>query len=297
MKMIQFLKHTALMTAVGLAAASISQASEIYDARNLNPQSAKSINIDDLTAKIPRGAIVVIGEQHNMASIQQGQLDLLTSLRKNGHDLNVGLEFLRYPEQVQIDAYRMGTLSEENFKKSSWGQSDLNFYRSQILFPNFKLGERTFGLNSPQNIPIAVREKGLDNLSTEEKNQLPPNMQLGNSRYKERFIERMDGHVKDPAAMTRYFEAQSLWDETIAWKACEVIASSDKTLVVIIGQFHVEYNDGLIERLHSRCGAKRPIVNIYQYLFYNDEIVDLTPFVPSAKYGAISDYVMIVKQD
>lgn len=297
MKMIQFLKQTALMTAVGLSVASISQAGEIYDARNLNPQSAKTINIDDLTAKIPRGAIVVIGEQHNMVSIQQGQMDLLTSLRKNGHDLNVGLEFLRYPEQEQIDAYGMGTLSEENFKKSSWGQSDFNFYRSQILFPNFKLGERTFGLNSPKNIPIAVKDKGLDNLSSEEKNQLPPNMQLGNSRYKERFIERMDGHVKDPAAMMRYFESQSVWDETIAWKACEVIAASDKTLVIIVGQFHVEYNDGLIERLHRRCGAKRPIVNIYQYLYYNDENVDLTPFAPSAKYGAISDYLMIVKQD
>ncbi len=276
---------------------SLSDAGELYDAKNLQVKNSTKISLEQFIQRIPKGAIVVLGEQHNLASIQQGQLDLLNALRKTGHKINVGLEFLKYTDQPQLDAFQKGQLSEEEFKKSSWGQADFKFYRSQILFPNPATGEKVFAINSPTNLPLAIKEKGLAKLSVDEKALLPPNFELGGANYKERFVERMSGHVKDPEAMNRYFETQSVWDDTMAWKTCQGADSSDNTMVIVVGQFHVEYGDGLIHRIQARCGNKHPIISVYEYLFYNDEIVDFTDFIPSTKYGPLSDYLMIVRQD
>jgi uncharacterized iron-regulated protein len=280
-----------------LANGPLSEASDLYDAKNLQVKNSPKISLEQFTKSIPKGAILVLGEQHNLASIQQGQLDILKALRKTGHKINVGLEFLKYTDQPQLDAYLKGQLSEEEFKKSSWGQADFKFYRSQILFPNPAAGEKAFAINSPTNIPLAVKEKGLANLSIDEKALLPPNFELGGANYKERFVERMSGHVKDPEAMNRYFETQSVWDDTMAWKTCQGADSSTNTMVIVVGQFHVEYGDGLIHRIQTRCGNKHPIISVYEYLFYNDEAVDFTDFIPSTKYGPLSDFLMIVRQD
>lgn len=289
------LKRVYWFTYMGLSWSVLASGQELYDGRTIQSNSAPKITVEEFTAKIPKGSIVVIGEQHNFLPIQQGQVAILKSLRKMGHQINVGMEFLKYPDQEYVDAYRAGKLSMADFKKLSWGDADLTFYNDQILFPNSKDGEKTFAINSPTAIPLAVKTKGLANLTTEEKALLPPNFQVGGPSYKERFIERMSGHVGSEEAMNKYFEAQSVWDDTMAWKICEAAKNSDKTLVVIVGQFHVEYEDGLIARIHSRCAPTKPLTSVYQYLFFKDEEIDLTPLFPSEKYGPLSDYLMIVQ--
>lgn len=290
------LSRISWFTFIGLSWSVLASGQELYDGHLSNPNSATKISIEEFTAKIPKGSIVVIGEQHNFLSIQQGQLGLLNSLRKMDHKVNVGMEFLKYPDQIYVDAYRYGKLSDDEFKSLAWGDANFNFYRDQLLFPDINTGEKTFAINSPKSLPIAVKTKGLAGLTEEEKSLLPPNFELGGPSYKERFIERMSGHVGSEESMNRYFEAQSVWDDTMAWKICEAARESDNTLVVIVGQFHVEYGDGLIARIRSRCEPSKQITTVYQYLFFSDEEIDLTPLLPSQKYGPISDYLMIVKE-
>lgn len=278
-----------------LTAACSSHALELYDGRTLTKSSATQLSIQELVAKIPKGAIVVIGEQHNYGPIQQGQLSILNELRTQGHSINVGMEFLKYTIQDNLDAYRAGRLSEAEFQKSSWGQANFNFYREQMLFPNLNSGERTFAINSPTELPVAVKTKGLANLSEEEKALLPPHFELGGENYRKRFAEKMKWHVTTEESMNKYFETQSLWDDTMAWKTCEAANSSTNTMVVVVGQFHVEYGDGLIHRIRTRCGTQHPIISIYQFLFFEDEEIDLKHFLPSSKYGPVSDFVMAVK--
>ncbi|MGZ3774354.1 MAG: ChaN family lipoprotein [Pseudobdellovibrionaceae bacterium] len=268
-------------------------AQALYD--GANPNLNAPISIEKFAAGIPKGSIVVIGEQHNYLPIQQGQLSILYALKKLGHNINVGMEFLNYPNQSKVDDYRSGKLSEEDFKKQAWGESDFKMYRDQILFPLAKNGEKTFAINSPKEIPIAVKTKGLANLTDQEKSCLPPQFQLGSDSYKERFKEQMAGHVGNEEAMNRYFEAQSVWDDTMAWKICEAATNSNNTLVVIVGQFHVEYGDALISRIHARCPSFK-VTSVFQYLFFNDEKIDLNSLMPSPKYGPLSDYLMVVQE-
>ncbi len=276
---------------------SLSNALELYDAGKITEATTpERLSLEALLTKIPKGSIVVIGEQHNYAPIQNGQMTLLMALRNAGHKINVAMEFLKYTDQSLVDHFRLGTLPETDFLKAAWGEADFKFYRQQILFPSLDKGERTFAVNSPKQLPLAVKTKGLANLSDEERALLPPNFQLGGALYKERFIERMQGHVTSEEAMNRYFETQSVWDDTMAWKACDARMQSDHTLVLVVGQFHVEYGDGLIHRLRERCGATAKITSLYQFMFYQDEQVDFNYFAPSAKFGPLSDYLMIVKE-
>lgn len=292
-----FPKQTLLLSFLLFSWAGGSAAQEIYDARKIKPKSFTKIPMEEMIKSIPKGSIVVIGELHNKPSMQQGELGILKALRSEGHKVNVGMELLEYTAQSNLEAYRSGNMTEEDFLKSSWRESDFNFYQEQILFPEAKNGEETFAINSPRELPLAVKAKGLAKLTRKEKALLPPNFKLGGSNYRKRFEEKMRGHVKGKREMNRYFQTQSVWDDTMAWKVCEAKRKSEGTLVLVVGMFHVEYGDSLIRRIRARCSPSQSVVSIYQYLFYNDETYNIGEFAPSRKYGPLSDYLMIVKED
>jgi uncharacterized iron-regulated protein len=59
--------------------------------------------------------------------------------------------------------------------------------------------------------------------------------------------------------MVNYFAAQSIWDDTMAWRAVEFLKlHPEQTLFIIVGEFHVQYGGGLPDRLRAR-GLKNVI--------------------------------------
>jgi uncharacterized iron-regulated protein len=264
---------------------------ELYRGSNL-----EKVVLEDVIKTIPKGAVIFLGEQHGNGLIQKGQLSVLNELRANGHKINVGMEFLDYTQQSVVDSYRAGTLSESDFlKQIGWGSLSFDFYRDQIMFPNAKLGEKTLALNSPRWFTGEVSKKGLAGVSEEALKLLPPQFQLGRESYKKRFTDMMAGHVSSPEAMQRYFEAQSVWDDTMAWQIAEVPVALDETIVVVVGQFHVEYGGGLPYQFQQRF-KDRPVVIIEELLYYDDEEVPFKDLMPSPEYGPMSDYLLIVKE-
>jgi uncharacterized iron-regulated protein len=259
-----------------------------------NGTTLEKVNLEDVIRTIPKGAVVILGEQHGFGLIQKGQLDVLNALRANGHKVNVGMEFLDYTNQEDVDNYRNGTLNETDFlKQVGWGSVSFDFYRDQILFPKAEQGERTFAINSPRWLSGEVSQKGIAGLSEEALKLLPPQFQLGRESYKKRFIDLMSGHISSPEKMQRYFEAQSLWDDTMAWNLAKMPVALDETIVVVVGQFHVEYGGGLPYQLQQRI-KNRPVVTIDELLYYDDEKVPFENLKPSPEYGPMSDYLLIV---
>jgi uncharacterized iron-regulated protein len=250
----------------------------------------------EVIKSIPKGAVVFLGEQHGNGLIQKGQLAVLNELRANGHKINVGMEFLDYTQQAALDDYRSGTLSEPEFlKKMDWGSISFDLYRDQILFPKAELGERTFAINNPRWLAHEIAEKGLTGLGEDSLKLLPPQLQLGRESYKKRFTDLMAGHITSPEKMQRYFEAQSVWDETMAWNIAEAPVALEDTIVVVVGQFHVEYGGGLPYQYQQRFKG-RPVVIIEELLYYDDEEIPFKDLMPSPEYGPMSDYLLIVKE-
>lgn len=253
--------------------------------------SANEVVLADLVARIPLGSVVVVGENHGVELHQRQQLALLDALRQAGHRVSVGMEFLSYPVQGALERYRSGALSEADFlREAQWGGTPFDFYREQILFPSSADGGTTVALNAPRALTSRVARVGVEGLSTEERALMPPDFTLGRASYRRRFAEQMP-HLPDPSALDRYFAAQSVWDETMAWRFVEWRrANAASTFVIIVGEFHVRYGGGLPDRLLARSGERAFTISQAQVraLGADEQRAELEPH---ATDGARADWI------
>ncbi|MBX3041783.1 MAG: ChaN family lipoprotein [Bdellovibrionaceae bacterium] len=216
-------------------------------------EDGQAVSLAYVAEAVPRGGILVIGENHGLAVHRDQHLALLKQLRTAGHKVSVGLEFINYPFQPFVDGWRAGQLTEEEFlQKIGWGGTPFEFYRPQAQFPLLSEGAKTLALNAPRSVTSKIAKEGLESLSADERRLLPGDFQLGRDPYRRRF-EAMMPHLPDGPAKDRYFAAQSAWDDTMAWTALKFMrANPEQTLVIIVGDFHVQYGGGLPDRLRSR---------------------------------------------
>ncbi|MBX2986922.1 MAG: ChaN family lipoprotein [Bdellovibrionaceae bacterium] len=208
----------------------------------------------EVVRRIPPGSVLILGENHGLAAHRDQHLTLLRGLRDGGHRVSVGLEFFPFPFQPLVDEWRQGRFPEALFlERIQWGRTPFEFYRPQAEFPRLEEGSRTWALNSPPGLSSRLVKVGLEGLSAAERAHLPPRFSLGRESYRRRFLEMMP-HLPDPSVGERYFLAQSLWDDTMAWRAVEFLRQNPgQTLVIVVGEFHVQYGGGLPDRLRARA--------------------------------------------
>ena len=252
-----------------------------------------AVVLDDALKGVKPGSVVIIGENHGLRTHQTQQMVILQMLDYLGLKVSVGMEFFSYPDQALLNLYRAGQLEEGEFLKDShWGAMDFSYYRDQVHFPNGKKGGMTVALNAPRSLVSKIGKTGLESLSAEEINLLPPNFHVGRDSYRTRFFENVPHQVpKD--AMDRLFTAQSLWDDTMAWKAKEFLdAHPDQVLVIIVGEFHVQYGGGLPDRLRARGVSS--VLAFSQVDTRGVADADLGPLLaPSFRDGIRADYLWL----
>lgn len=278
-----------VLVAVLVSACAHAQTSGIYRGKDLQAQT-----LSESLSKVTPGSIVVVGENHGLSEHQRQQVEIMNQLRSQGHRVAVGMEFFTYTDQAHVDAYRAGGLAEADFLKAiAWGQPSYDFYRDQAVFPNLSEGAKTLALNAPRALTGKVAKLGLSALSAEEKALLPPGFSLGRDSYKKRFLEMMP-HLPNPEAGERYFAAQSIWDDTMAWRATDYIqAHPDQVLVIVVGEFHVRYGGGLPDRILARS-PRTPVMTFAQVNtagLSNSEIQD--EMNPDTDYGVRADYLWL----
>lgn len=255
--------------------------------------TGENVSLAGLVSEVTPGSTLFLGELHGFEEVATGQAQVLEELRRQGHHVDVAMEFFTYTKQSVVDEFVQGIINEGSFlEQVGWSKSmDFGFYRRQALFPKKDGGEFTWAINAPQNVTRSVAKRGLENLTEEEKQLLPPNLELGRADYLERFRETMGGHV-DEKDLLRYFQAQSVWDETMAWQL--TTHASSNTKVVVVGEFHVQYGGGLPHRLSVR----NPKMNIVTLGFI--DIHGLTAaeidetLLPHPKWGMRENFICLV---
>lgn len=260
--------------------------SQIWDSQG-NLSSTES-----LTESLKTHGVIILGENHGLKTHQEQHLMILNNLKNSGRSVHVGLEFFSYPFQNQVDSYRLGKLDEADFLKSvEWGGTPYEFYRPQALFPDYSLGERTWALNAPRALTGQIAKVGIAQLTPELAALMPPDFQVGRDSYKERFLKIIGDHVKDPAKQQYYFEAQSVWDDTMAWRI-QTFREQHPTavLVVIVGEFHVQYGGGLPARLKSRGIHNVLIISQVDTRELNAEELQ-KQIKPDPEYGPRADWI------
>ena len=122
---------------------------------------------------------------------------------------------------------------------------------------------------------------------------MPPNFSAGRDSYRERFYSLMP-HLPNPEAANRYFLAQSIWDDTMAWNATNFIAANpEQVLVIIVGEFHVWYGGGLPDRIHARA-PQVPVLTFSQVNTLDMSDKDIAAAIQvSPTEGPRSDYLWL----
>jgi uncharacterized iron-regulated protein len=256
---------------------------QLYDGKTLD-----QIHLTDITKNIEPGTVLVVGEYHGYKPHHQNQRDLLAQLSGQGLSFHLGMEFFTYTDQDRVDEFLDQKISEVDFLKSiGWGGISFDNYREQVWAPLRNQG-RTFALNSPRSLTGKVSRFGIDALTPEERQLLPPNLTWGRAEYFERFRETMKDHAPVDA-IERFFQAQSIWDDTMAWQAVEIMKRDpNHVLVIIVGDFHVSWYGGLPDRLKSRGITKLKVIS---------QVADIQDLNIHPTYGPRADYIWLSKHE
>lgn len=249
------------------------------------------ISLWNALSTLEKGSILVLGEQHGTAEQAAQHMKILNTLREQGHQVSVAMEFFDHTQQDLVNQWRSGQLNEADFLKAiRWGGFSFDHYRGQSEFPRWIQGERTFAINAPRSVTGKVAKMGIESLNPEERAMFPIDFQRGSPAYFERFQELMGGHIK-PEALERYFLAQSIWDDTMAERLLR--AQRDvpgQTLVVVVGDFHVMYDGGLPDRLKARgASSVATLSQVNVYGMTDDQ--QAKALEPSSKYGPRADWL------
>lgn len=257
----------------------------------LNGATLQPAQLEDFIAPIRAGDVVLLGETHNEPAVAKLHLDILHRLRTQIGVVHVGMEFLDWTQQSVVDDYRSGKISEDEFLKLiQWGGFDFAHYREQILFPKNQTGEALLAINAPRSLTRAIARSGLESISDAQKAMLPPEFELGRESYYRRFVEAI-GHGGSEESLRRFFAAQSVWDDTMAYQTLKFFQGPMRqgVFVIIVGEFHVQFGGGLPDRLRKRDPSLR-IWSLSQLPVAHTKPEEL---LPSSDEGPRADYIWL----
>jgi aminopeptidase N len=224
--------------------------------------------IDQVSGK----KIVYVGEYHDRFSNHTVELQVIKGLFKKNPMIAIGMEMFPQPFQQVLDDYISGAIGEREFLKRSEYFSrwvyDFNLYKAIL---DFARAEKIpiVALNVRREITDKVAKGGKDSLSVDEKKEIPQQLDLSDDDYRDRLKRVFEEH-KDLAEknFVFFYEAQVLWDETMALSLDEYIRKDPlRQVIVLAGLGHVAYGSGIPKRAFRRNG--------YEYaMILNDADVD-----------------------
>ncbi len=252
--------------------------------------------LPDVMTHVADKKIVYVGENHDQVSNHVVELEVIKDLHRRGKTIAVGMEMFQRPFQKVLDEYIEGKIDEREFLKGTqyfkrWG-FDYNLYRPILLFTRSEKIP-VVAINQRQEIVDKVFRSGLDSLSEEERKFIPSGMDFSDEAYKERLKKVFQEHENFGAKNFNFFyEAQILWDETMAESIDEFLKTHPTyQMVVLAGNGHLAYGSGIPKRTARR--------NEFNYaLILNDthlkkDIADYV-FFPGAIVGETSPKLMVL---
>ncbi len=209
--------------------------------------------------------IIYVGEKHDNFAHHRVQLKVIERIFSKNPKVAIGMEMFQRPFQETLDAYVAGTIEEREFLKSSeyfdrW-RFDYNLYKPIL---DFARANRipVAALNTRREITKKVSGNGLDALSDEEKQEIPQGMDFSDTDYRDMLRDAFMVHKNtDDKNFDFFYQAQVLWDETMAQSIDEFMKNNpDYQMVVIAGGGHLIYGWGIPKRVFRRNGYDYAVI-------------------------------------
>lgn len=221
------------------------------------PQS--SISEADFHTRLMEASYILVGESHDSEVDHEYQDQIYAALTERGAKAALGMEMFQRPFQPILDRFVAGDLSEDAFLAQSeyherWGFPPA-FY-SPLWMRAKELGLPVVALNVRKELTKRVSAVGVSGLSPAELEDIPE-LDLTTQEYRQwlKDIFRAHGMTLEPERFERFFQAQVLWDETMADTAVNYMRANNglSHMVIIVGRGHVERGWGIPDRLLRRA--------------------------------------------
>ncbi len=242
---------------------------------------------------LAKANVVYLGETHDSLEDHQNQLKIIRELYQGNPKIAIALEMFQRPYQGVINQYLAGKISEQELVAQSeyekrWG-FPWQYYAPILRFAQDKQLS-VLALNTPSDITRKVAREGLNSLTPSQRAQIPPlsAIRTDNEQYRQLALAAFQHHQAaghgNSADASRFFEAQVLWDETMAESIAKFIrANPDYQVVVLAGQGHIIYGYGIPSRVARRLQDKQVI--------QRSVLLSLPPAISSTADKAIADFI------
>ena len=221
----------------------------------LDVYRGEPIDFEEMVESLTNARLIYIGEVHTIKRHHRFQLRVIEALYQKNTQLAIGLEMLPFTVQEHLDRWIEGDLNEKEFLKlidwkGNWN-IDFDLYKPIFDFAREKK-IRLLALNAPRSLVKTVARKGVEGLTEEEKDMLPPVIP-SSEEHRKLLALSLKRHKTFGGDMQKsIYEAQDVWDSTMAHYVVEYLKSeegSDKTIVVLAGSGHMSYGYGIPTRV------------------------------------------------
>ena len=255
---------------------------------------------DLLASKIKDKKAIFVGEKHDEYSHHLTQKRIIQALFEAGVPVAVGMEMFQRPFQDALTKFINGEIDEDEMLRRSeyfkrWGY-DYHLYSPILRYcRDHKIP--IVALNLRSEISKKVARQGIQALTDEEKKLLPASIDWTKDEYKQVLREIYSLHGKSMSNFENFYQAQVLWDETMAQSISDYLKSHPhKQMVVLAGSGHILYRLGIPCRAERRNILPQAVIALSNDNYEaNEEMADYfifpghiqAPF--SAKLGVYLD--------
>jgi uncharacterized iron-regulated protein len=242
---------------------------------------------------LAQSQVVYLAETHDEPVDHEAQLQIIQRLHDRNPKMAIALEMFQRPAQPLLDQYLAGTLTEAELRQQSEYDQRWGFpweYYAPILRYAKANGLSLIALNVPREITQQVARSGLESLSEEQRQWIPPAAEIrtDNVVYRQMLQEVYEsmhqGQGHSAGNFENFFLAQVLWDETMAQGVADFLkANPDRQVIVLAGEGHIAYGYGIPSRVMRRL----PTVK--------QRSVILNPDSETEREAGIADYFFEVK--
>jgi uncharacterized iron-regulated protein len=259
----------ALLALAGTAAS----AAEVFSG-----ESGAALTSSQVLESINSADIVLLGEVHTDAAGHFWQQELLRELVAADDNWLLSLEEFDRSQQADLNQFAAGELTGEQLKairnfvgpgvKEHWLEWNL---------PKLQIARDAkvpmLASNAPLKYSRMVRNKGCDSLASLPADQralvdcplaaVDPDYQLRFYQTLQRVSRSSQAKAMKPLSneqTEKMFRAHRVWDATMAESVVNARRATNVRIVHIVGNFHTDYNGGLVQELRARDPEARILV-------------------------------------
>ncbi|MFP4392540.1 MAG: ChaN family lipoprotein [Desulfohalobiaceae bacterium] len=226
---------------------------EFLDAQGAQMEKSEILEL------VRQSEFILLGESHTNPCDHKVQREVMDLVLEADKRLALGLEMVPASKQDILQDFNQGEIDIKDLEsalewQNIWGH-DFSLYQP-VLEKAQKANVPLYGLNVSQTALQELKEKGLQEMSSQHRQELPRRIippskaqkKSLRSQYK-RHEEVLQEETHSLEDEDRFFLVQSVWDTQMAQKALEVHRKTGHRVLILAGSEHVRKDWGIVRRL------------------------------------------------